>query len=134
MKTATISYTGNLRTLATHFRSGVKIYTDAPPDNNGKGEAFSPSDLLATSLVSCMITIIGIVAEKRKLRLGEVEGTVEKIMADNPRRVAALNVEITFKNHKLEVTEQVLLEKMAIECPVALSIHPDIQTSYKFVF
>jgi putative redox protein len=134
LKTATVTYTGNLRTLATHFRSGVKIYTDAPPDNNGKGEAFSPSDLLATSLVSCMITIIGIVAEKRKLRLGEVNGTVEKGMADSPRRVASLNVKITFTDHKLAIEDQAMLEKMAVECPVALSIHPDIKTSYTFVF
>lgn len=134
MKTSTVTYTGNLRTLATHFRSGVKIFTDAPPDNNGKGEAFSPSDLLVTSLASCMITIIGIVAEKRRLRLGDIDATVEKTMADNPRRVAAIAIEMNFKGHSLTVEDQALLEKMAITCPVALSIHPDIKTTYKFQF
>ena len=80
-KTAEIFYEGDLHTTCTHLKSGTQIETDAPVDNHGKGEAFSPTDLLATSLVACMITIMGIQANKRSLKLGKVTGTVEKIMA-----------------------------------------------------
>lgn len=134
MNTAHIAYLGALRTEATHLRSGNSLITDAPLDNNGKGEAFSPTDLLAASLVSCMITIMGIAAEKNAYQMGEVEGTVEKIMAEAPRRVAALNVSLKLSGHQLSEAEKKHLETAAINCPVAKSIHPDIQLTLQFVY
>jgi uncharacterized OsmC-like protein len=130
--TAKVHYDGELRTTATHILSQQQIFTDAPPDNQGKGEAFSPTDLLATSLVSCMLTVMGILAQKKGIRLGEVVGTVEKMMAERPRRVSALMIELKFKGHQLSEIEKVLLEDAAINCPVAKSIHPDIAVNVKF--
>ncbi|MEM7035799.1 MAG: OsmC family protein [Bacteroidota bacterium] len=134
MNTANIEYQGALRTEATHLRSGNSLITDAPTDNHGKGETFSPTDLLATSLVSCMITVMGISADKKGIDLGEVSGTVKKIMADNPRRVAVLQVEIHFRNRQLSGSEKTLLENIALNCPVARSIHPDVSQQVKFVY
>ena len=131
-KTAEIIYQGELRTTCTHKRSGTEILTDAPVDNHGKGEAFSPTDLLSTSLVACMITIMGIQANKRKIKIGKVSGTVEKIMGEAPRRVIALIVELTLRDHSLSKSEKILLENAALNCPVAKSIHPDIQMNTKF--
>ena len=132
--TATVSYTGELRTKAIHTRSSQALITDAPIDNKGKGEAFSPTDLLATALVSCMITVMGIRAQNSDLHLGNVEGAVEKIMVAAPRRVAALNVEIVFSGHNLGEADKTLLEQIAINCPVAKSIHPDIAVNIKFTY
>ncbi|RMG22975.1 MAG: OsmC family peroxiredoxin [Bacteroidetes bacterium] len=130
--TATIDYLGGLRTQATHLRSNSHIITDAPVDNNGKGEAFSPTDLLATALVSCMITVMGIHASKNDIPMGEVHGKVEKIMGSGPRRVSILNVELVFENHHLSEAEKKRLEAVAINCPVAKSISADIAMNVKF--
>src|SRR6185295_2739456 len=94
MKTSKIVYSGNLRTEATHLRSGKTVITDAPVDNNGKGEAFSPSDLLATSLGSCMLTIMGIVATNNNINIDGTTAEITKIMESNPRRVSEVVVEI----------------------------------------
>lgn len=126
MKTATHQYLGDYRTRMRHERSGQEVITDAPVDNHGKGEAFSPSDILASSLVSCMITIMGLRAAKSRMHMGDVTGSVEKIMADNPRRVARLNVELHFAGHTLSAQDKEILEKAAHTCPVALSLHPEI--------
>ena len=132
--TANVRYDGELRTTATHIFSQQQIITDAPPDNNGRGEAFSPTDLLATSLVACMITVMGILARKKDIRMGEVSGEVEKIMASDPRRVSALIVALRFSGHELSETEKALLEDAAINCPVAKSIHPNIAVNIKFSY
>lgn len=132
--TATVSYLGELRTEATHLRSGNVIITDAPVDNHGKGEAFSPTDLLATSLVACEISIMGIVANKHAIDMGKVSGTVEKIMAENPRRVSILNIVLTFEGGNLSDKEKIILEHAAETCPVAKSLHPDIQVNVQFVY
>jgi len=132
--TSTIEYLGELRTEAIHVRSSNKIITDAPTDNHGKGEAFSPTDLLATSLVSCMITVMGIVAEKREITLGKVQGSVEKIMSSGPRRVSELNVQLTFSEYDLSEAERKILEDTALNCPVAKSTHPDITVNLKFTY
>lgn len=132
--TATFTYQGNLRTLAVHSRSSKELITDAPVDNNGKGEAFSPTDLVATALVTCMITVMGIAAEKNDIQMGEIEGEVEKIMASNPRRVATLNVKLHFSAHHLSDSEKKYLENIAINCPVAKSIHPDIAVNMAFSY
>lgn len=134
MNTADFKYLGELRTESTHLRSGNSIVTDAPTDNHGKGEAFSPTDLVATSLVTCMITVMGIKAEKHGMDMGEVTGTVKKVMASEPRRVAQLNVEITIKGHRLSSNERNILEKTAITCPVSHSLHPDINQHVKFSY
>lgn len=130
--TASINYLGELRTEATHLLSGNQIITDAPLDNHGKGEAFSPTDLLATSLVACQISIMGIVANTHKFDLPKISGTVEKIMAANPRRVSQLNVAITFEGRELSDKEKSMLEHAAHTCPVAQSIHPDIEVNVVF--
>ncbi len=132
--TSTIEYLGELRTEAIHVRSSNKIITDAPTDNHGKGEAFSPTDLLATSLVSCMITVMGIKAGKNEIAMGQVKGSVEKIMASGPRRVKELNVHLTFSDYDLNEAEKKFLEDTAINCPVAKSIHPDITVNLKFTY
>ena len=85
-----MKYLGGLRNHAVHVRSGNTLTTDAPPDNNGKGEAFSPTDLLCTSLACCMITLMGITAESKSIQLGEVEADIEKVMASDPRRVSKI--------------------------------------------
>ncbi len=132
--TSTIEYLGELRTEAIHALSSNKIITDAPTDNHGKGEAFSPTDLLATSLVSCMLTVMGIVSEKREITMGKVQGSVEKIMASGPRRVSELHVHITFSEYELNEAERKILEDTALNCPVAKSIHPDITVNLKFTY
>lgn len=134
MNTAEVVYLGGLRTQATHLRSANQIVTDAPLDNQGKGEAFSPTDLMATSLLSCMMTIIGIQARNRDLEIGEMSGTVLKIMAENPRRVSKIVVEVFFKGHSLNQEEQRQLEQAGRNCPVAKSIHPDIEQDIRFHF
>lgn len=132
MKTATVRYEGELRTMMRHERSGQEVITDAPVDNNGKGEAFSPSDLLSSSLVSCMITIMGIRAMKGNMQMGKVMGSVIKVMAENPRRVAGLKVELSFEGHQLDELQKEILQKAAHTCPVALSLHPDILQEVAF--
>jgi len=132
--TATIDYLGDLRTRAIHVKSDNQIVTDAPTDNHGKGEAFSPTDLLSASLVSCMITVMGIIANKRDIAMGKVNGSVEKIMASSPRRVAELNVQLTFSEYDLSDAEKKLLEDTAINCPVAKSLNAEIVVNVKFTY
>ncbi|ADY53272.1 OsmC family protein [Pseudopedobacter saltans DSM 12145] len=133
MATSKVKYIGSLRTTATHLKSGETIVTDAPVDNNGKGEAFSPSDLVATSLANCMITIMGMAANTHKIDLGEVEAEVTKVMATEPRRVSEIYVNFDFPN-KLAYTdkEKKILENAAMTCPVFYSLHPDIKKEVQF--
>jgi putative redox protein len=126
MATAETIYVGELRTQATHNASGVSILTDAPVDNHGKGAAFSPTDLLATSLGSCMLTIMGIEAGKRGFDINGTRVTITKHMASNPRRVSAIDVELTFPHNQYNDQEKRLLSHISKTCPVALSLHPDI--------
>ncbi len=134
MTTSTVLYTGELRTVATHTRSGINIITDAPPDNQGKGEAFSPSDLLSTSLLSCMMTVMGILAERKGWILDGMEGTVVKIMADNPRRVSEIQVKLSIPTRDLSEKDQEMLLHTALTCPVAKSLHPDIKQDISLLF
>ena len=126
MITSTVTYLGNLRNECIHIRSGKAIITDAPPDNHGKGEAFSPTDLAATSLATCMMTVMGIAAEGRGIELKEMHAEVTKIMADNPRRIAEVIVDLKVKSNADEAQQKVL-ETIGINCPVALSLHPDVK-------
>ena len=131
MTTSTVVYQGDLRTQALHLKSNNEIITDAPTDNHGKGEAFSPTDLLATSLASCMLTIMGIKAASMELDLSGTKAEVTKVMATEPRRVSEVQVEIYFKQ-SFDARTQKVLEQAALSCPVAKSIHPDIKQAIEF--
>ncbi len=125
MTTSKVTYQGDLRTTAIHLQSINEIITDAPTDNQGKGEAFSPTDLLATSLASCMLTIIGIKARDMDIDIAGTTAEVTKVMAADPRRVSEVHVAITF-NQNLDNKTQKIFYNTALTCPVAKSIHPDI--------
>ena len=128
-----IIYSGSLRTKATHIQSGDTIITDAPTDNNGKGEAFSPTDLFASSLGSCMLTIMGITAQTHGL---DIEGStihINKIMGTNPRRVSSLDITINIHGI-LNKKDKKMLIKAAEHCPVSKSIHPEIDEKITFNF
>lgn len=126
METARIVYTGDLRTEAMHVQSGKTIITDAPIDNQGKGEAFSPTDLLATSLGSCMLTTMGIASKTHNMNIDGAKVKVTKVMAANPRRVAEVHVEFELPAKNYSDKEKTILENTALACPVAKSLHPDI--------
>ncbi|UOR04920.1 OsmC family protein [Hymenobacter aerilatus] len=133
MSTASARYTGQLRTEATHNASGNTIITDAPVDNHGRGEAFSPTDLVAASLGACMMTIMGIVAERHQLDLTSVTYEVTKHMAAEPRRIRQIDVQFRLPA-SLPEKERALLERAARTCPVALSLNPEIVQEVSFVY
>jgi len=126
MHTSRITHLGDLRTEALHVRSGQRFITDAPVDNQGKGEAFSPTDLLATSLAACMLTTIDIKTRAQGLSLRNMQATVVKHMAADPRRVSRVEVDIELDGEGLSLTDRALIEHTAHTCPVALSLHPDL--------
>ncbi|MBT32034.1 MAG: osmotically inducible protein OsmC [Thalassobius sp.] len=128
------TYLGDLRTNVTHIKSGTQIITDAPTDNHGKGEAFSPTDLASASLGSCMATIMGIFANKHEITLPKFHYETEKIMASNPRRIDSIKIHFTFEENTLSDEEKLKLERAAKTCPVALSLHPDIKQEVSFDF
>jgi uncharacterized OsmC-like protein len=135
MLTSRVTYTGELRTEAVHLQSGSVIHTDAPKDNFGKGEAFSPTDLLATSLASCMISIMGIVS--RRENTTPIDGAiaeVQKVMYADPRRVGEVHVKIVFPKNNFSEKEKKIYENAAHTCPVAKSLHPDIKQVVEFVW
>ena len=126
-----VEYEGDLRTRAKHLKSGNEIVTDAPIDNHGKGEAFSPTDLAATALASCILTIMGIVGERKGLDLRETHSEITKIMGENPRRISEIHVQIYFKMDFSE-TDRKILEKAAHSCPVHQSLHQDLKKEIIF--
>ncbi|HYE55832.1 MAG TPA: OsmC family protein [Chitinophagaceae bacterium] len=131
--TSSIVYEGNLRTVATHLRSGSSIETDAPVDNQGKGERFSPSDLVATALGSCMLTIMGQKARDLNVDLTGVNIAVEKIMKADPRRIGGINLTFRFpEGFTADEKQRIILERAAHTCPVIYSIHPDIAVNVSF--
>lgn len=133
MPTSSIVYNGQLRTTATHLQSGTVIQTDAPVDNNGKGESFSPTDLVATALGSCMLTIMGITAAKSSWNIEGTKVSIEKIMGTEPRRITEVRVVFDFPaSHGLGEKERTILERAALTCPVAKSVHPDLVQDVKF--
>lgn len=132
MATVETLYLGGLRTEATHVRSSEKVITDAPPDNQGRGEYFSPTDLLSASLGSCAMTIIGIRARTFGFNVGGTRITITKIMADDPRRVAEVVVEFSFPANNYSGEEKEIIEKAARTCPVAMSLHPDLKQTMIF--
>ncbi len=132
MSTISTVYSGNLRTQATHNASGNSIITDAPLDNNGRGEAFSPTDLVCAALGSCMTTIMGIVANRHQLNIEGTRIEITKIMAAEPRRITEIILQFTLPPHQFSEKERALLEHAARTCPVALSLHPDIKQTVTF--
>ena len=132
METVQTVYLGELRTKARHSQSGVEIITDAPTDNNGKGEAFSPTDLLATSLGSCMLTIMGIAANTHGFNIDNTKVKITKIMSANPRKVSEIIVELNFPPNNYSEKEKKFFEIAAKTCPVSLSLHPDIKQTIIF--
>ncbi|HZH35973.1 MAG TPA: OsmC family protein [Flavisolibacter sp.] len=129
--TSTVVYEGDLRTTCTHLRSDSHFETDAPVDNNGKGERFSPTDLMATSLATCMVTVMGIKARTMGLDLNGVKVDVEKIMKAEPRRVGGINLFFHFPEALQDVDQKTkqVLKHTGNTCPVQHSIHPDIEVS-----
>lgn len=133
--TSKVLYTGNLRTEATHLRSGSIIETDAPTDNRGKGERFSPTDLVATALAACIVTTMGIAGDTHDINIDGTECEVEKIMASDPRRIGEIKVNIIMPAGKTySEKERLILERAAITCPVAKSLHPDLKETISFVW
>jgi len=126
-----IEYKGNLRTESIHLTSGQKIITDAPVDNKGKGEAFSPTDLIASALGSCMLTIIGITAESRNIDISGARAEIEKVMGSNPRSITQIIINIYFQITLIKREKQ-LFEKSALSCPVHRSLHPETEILTKF--
>lgn len=132
MATVKTTYLGNLRTENIHLQSGAKIITDAPLDNRGKGEAFSPTDLLATSLGNCILTIMGIRAMDHGMNIDGTEMEITKIMADKPRRVEEVVIEFFFPKRSYTTEQKDMIEACAGISPVPLSVHPDLKQTVIF--
>ena len=131
--TSTVTYKGGLRTKAKHIRSGNTIITDAPIDNKGKGEAFSPTDLVATAIASCMLTIMGIKADEMNLAIEGTKADVEKIMGTEPRRISQVNICINIPIDTDEKTKKIL-ERAALTCPVDKSVSEGMIREIKFIW
>lgn len=131
MSTSKVTYLGNLRTENEHLKSGSKFITDAPTDNNGKGEAFSPTDTVATGLANCMITMMGIKARDMQVNMDGTTANVTKTMAADPRRISKIEVVLNFPAG-IDERSKKILENTARTCPVHYSLHPDIERVITF--
>ena len=129
--TSKIIYSGELRTVAEHIKSEEKIVTDAPVDNHGKGEAFSPTDLVATALGSCMLTVMGIKANNLNVNIDATRVEIQKIMASEPRRISEIKIDVYFPTD-LDTSTKKSLEFTAVNCPVAKSLHPELSQNITF--
>jgi putative redox protein len=127
-------YWGDLRTEAKHLKSGNVVTTDAPTDNNGKGEAFSPTDLVCASLGSCMMTLMGILAQRENISLQGMQWDIVKIMASNPRKVAEIHITFTHPNLLATDDQKLKLQRAALTCPVALSLNESVKQEVTFNF
>ena len=129
--TSQVTYIGDLRTESIHIQSGTTIISDAPTDNNGKGEAFSPTDLVANALASCMLTIMGIKAAAMDVDMAGTTASVSKFMQSDPRMISKIevNIEMPFD---ADLKTQTILERAALSCPVYLSLHPNIEKAITF--
>jgi putative redox protein len=133
MFTAEIEYLGNLRTSCKHVQSGTTIITDAPIDNKGKGEAFSPTDLVATAYASCMLTIIGIYCQERDIEFKHATSRVRKIMGSEPRRIGKLVVEMDFSGNNWDDTTFNRIIKAGMACPVAKTLGDQVEVEFDFI-
>lgn len=135
MITSKVTYLGELRTEATHIQSNTTIYTDAPKDNHGKGEMFSPTDLVATALANCMLSIMGIAAMKEGItNIDGAAAEVNKIMYAEPRRIGEIHIKITLPKKNYTDKEKKIYEHSALTCPVAKSLHPDLKQVIEFIW
>jgi putative redox protein len=134
MATSKVTYLGDLRTEAQHFHSGEKIITDAPLDNQGRAEFFSPTDLAATSLATCGLTIMGIAARTHGFNLEGTVAEVTKIMYSNPRRIGEIHIDYHFPDIQYSDKEKKIIEAAGNSCPVAMSLHPDLLQVFNFHF
>lgn len=134
MATATGKYQGNLRTTLTHLASGQSFITDAPVDNNGRGEAFSPTDTVCAALSSCMMTLMGIYANRENIDLSGLSSTITKHMAADPRRISKIEIDFIWPDPQASDHQKMLLKRAALTCPVAYSLHPDIEQVVTFNF
>lgn len=133
MSTATVKYLGNLRTECTHTASGATVITDAPTDNGGQGRCFAPTDLCATMLASCAMTIMGKTAEAHKINVDGMSATVDKEMAADPRRISKIAVRVHIPRTCTE-KEQTLLRRAADTCPMLVSLHPDMEKIFEITY
>tara|TARA_Y100000768_G_C23821750_1_gene606914 strand:+ start:434 stop:844 length:411 start_codon:yes stop_codon:yes gene_type:complete len=133
VNTFEIKYKGNLRTTATHLDSGSKISTDAPKDNHGLGEAFSPTDMVCSALASCILTIMAIALEKKGISIKGTTAIVKKTMGNNPRRISKIDIELTFPTDYDEKT-RVILERAAHNCPVHHTLSNEVEKNINFIF
>jgi putative redox protein len=129
--TSIVHYLGDLRTKGTHIASSKTLVTDAPIDNHGMGEAFSPTDTVATGLASCLLTLMGIKAKALKIDLKGTYAEVVKVMASEPRRISEIKVDVYFPQ-ALDDKTKLILERAALTCPVAQSLHPDLKQDICF--
>ena len=129
--TSIVNYLGDLRTSANHLASKNNIITDAPIDNQGKGEAFSPTDTVATALASCLLTIMGIKARDLNIDISNTIAEVTKVMASNPRRINEIKITVNFSK-SFDQKIQKILETAALTCPVSHSLHPNLNQNISF--
>ena len=134
METVKTTYLGELKTEAVHVKSGATIYTEAPEDNHGKGESFSPTDLFAASYASCALTIIGIAAQTHGFSIDGATVKTTKVMGNNPRRVVELIVEYTFPHNQYSDKARKFIEVAVKECPVANSLSPDLKITRTIIY
>lgn len=132
--TATVTYESNLRTTCLHLQSGSVFETDAPTDNKGKGERFSPTDLIATGLGACLITTMGIKAESMDIALDGAKVEVTKVMVSDPRRIGKIIVHATIPSLNLDDKTKEILERVGRTCPVERSLHPDVELDIQFMW
>ena len=131
MATSIVRYLGELRTSSMHMQSGTEILTDAPLDNHGKGEAFSPTDMVANSLATCMISIMAIKARDMDVELKGTTAEVTKVMAADPRRISEIHIHFEM-DYAADDKTKTILERVAMQCPVHYSLHPDIKKEITF--
>ncbi len=134
MATVTTKYLGSLRTESIHVQSGNKLITDAPVDNQGRGEAFSPTDLVATAFGCCVLTIMGIAAQTHGFSIEGAEVQTTKVMGTDPRRIVELVSEFTMPHDNYSPKQKKIIELTAKECPVFNSLHPDMKKTITFKY
>lgn len=133
MLTSTVKYLGDLRTECTHIKSNTTIVTDAPVDNNGKGSAFSPTDLVATAYASCMLTIMGIYCNEHQVAFKHAEAKVIKIMASDPRRIGAIEIEIDLRGNDWDDKTAQKVINAGKACPVARTLENNVSVTFNFI-
>jgi putative redox protein len=134
MATSKVEYLGGLRTKCTHLKSGQEVITDAPVDNNGKGEAFSPTDLVATAYISCMYTIIGIYCENQDIHFDFGNATITKIMGSNPRSIERIEVELDFTGNNWDEKIHQRIKNVGEGCPVAKTLGDNVELKFNYKF